>query len=119
MKALALAIREDRGEDGYDWFAVDPDKMYPGALKYARTLLDDDAAVPMYLQQYVGGLRGADLSDAAWDNALESPEGLTAKRREERATALEAARLIFTATLREQVGGPIGVHITRAERWRL
>jgi hypothetical protein len=119
MKVLALATREDREEDGYEWFAVDPDKMYPETLEYVQTLLQVGTAVPMYLQQYVGGLRAADLDDVAWGDAFGLPDDLSPERRQQRAIVLEAARLVFTAMLREQVGSPIGVHITRDERWRL
>lgn len=119
MKALDFVTLEERDDPNATWYAVDPDVVYPAALEYAQSLLEDGASVPMYLQQHVAGLRAADLSDSAWDNALEPSEGLTAKRREDRATVLEAARLIFTALLREQSGGPVGVHILANDRWRL
>lgn len=119
MKTLDLVTVEEREVADVDWYAADPDVMYPAALEYAQSLLAPDASVPMYVQQHVAKLRGDSLPESAWTAALAPADELTARQREHRAAALEGARLIFTALLREQNGGPIGLHITKSDRWRL
>lgn len=119
MKTLDLVTLEERQESDVDWYAADPDVMYPAALDYAQSLMAPDSSVPMYVQQHVAKLRGDSLPESAWDAARGPSDELTARQREHRAAALEGARLIFTAMLREQNGGPIGLHILKSDRWRL
>lgn len=121
MKALELVTREEReNDDGYDWYSADPDVMYPAAIKYAHSLLVDGADVPMYLRQHVEKLRSAGMPAAAWEAAEAGDvDLLSPQRRAQRAEILEAARLIFTARLREQADGPIGLHILKSDGWRL
>jgi hypothetical protein len=111
----ALAVDEQR-----DRWEVDPDEMYPAAIEYARSLLEPNADVPMYLRQHVDGLREVvGSSKTIWGHALQPASDLTPSQRSDRAQVLEFARLIFTALLREQNGAPIGLHITRNDAWRL
>jgi hypothetical protein len=124
MKALDYVSHDEQRYEGYDRFIADPDVMYPAAIEYARALVDPGADVPMYLQQHVGALRAANPTDTAWDDALAPAADLSAKRRADRQAVLEAVRLIFTARLREQAGGPINLAIQPSTpegkmRWRL
>lgn len=64
--ATFIECRTD-GEYTYDWYEVDPDKMYPAFLEYCKKLAAG-ADYPACLELHVQDARG--LKPDAWDIAL-------------------------------------------------
>lgn len=117
MRALDYAIEERRSNADRRWFFVDPDKMYPAALRYVQDAIRNKIkAHPATLSDLgIAPLipdKGFAMAAAARDKV---PEEWTLHRR----MALECARLCFTSLLREELGEPIGVHIGKSDHWRL
>lgn len=132
-KILSLATPEKRDDDkGYNWYAVDPAVVYPETVKrildvlqsgeLPQELVDDKAPVEIdprsVARQYLAEARS--MPEKAWEWSLtdrtefKDPEQITA-----RAAALELARRWFTQALHVAVGGSLGVHILKDERFKL
>jgi hypothetical protein len=106
--------------DDRDWFELDPDVVYPAALDHAEQLATGELTPPVYLIQHAE--RAKQVAKNGWALAREyegDPDELGRAQRQAREAALEVARLVFTAYLRVQNGGPIGVHILDRPRWKL
>lgn len=147
LNPLDFAQAEDRTESEArfaspprKWFAVDPDRMFPAVIGLIRAgakptdrsgLVDGELVRDEDAAKYLRDLARVSHATQALDDALlplvERAEGdplppaetLDAPRRAARAAVLETARLWFTNELQRAVGGPIGVHILKRERWRL
>lgn len=110
MKARELCTYlGDEITEGYDTYKVRPSIAYPAAIAFIATELVDAASQPEYLRQPIALARK--VTADGWKLAVLPGEGLESDKRKERADALEAARLVFTALLREQNGGPIHMKI--------
>ena len=123
------------------WFVVDPDVMYPaviaaivaGVMPSDRSQVidgkleeDHDAghyrrALTRVRVHYKNHIDDAllPLVEQAEGPPLSPVCGLDPHRRAIRADILEVARLWFTNELQRAVGGPIGLHILKSERWTL
>lgn len=117
MKVMDYVEREDRNDPERDWYQLDPDVVYPIALDELVKLVKGEVETPPYLARHVTAAKR--LPADAFDLARVSFGKFPPERRLDRALALEGARFIFTGLLREQNGGPIGVHILKRENWRL
>lgn len=115
-----LEPRDGDEESGVTGYAVDPDVMYPAMVDYCRKLADGTVDPPSYVAMYRADIRK--LPAGVWDDALvdtnahvsnDGRPGIPAERAREYNQAVELCRLVFTALLREQAGGPIRIHITR------
>lgn len=118
LDVFAIAKAEERPEADRAWFALNPGELYPATLGHVRQVLegprpaeplgqlyDRARALPVEILTAVAETP----SKAAYSNALVL----------QRAEALEVARLWFTEMLQQAVGGPIGVHILKDERFKL
>lgn len=119
MNAIDFVKVEDRGEAAGDWFQANPDVMYPVALQYVGRMLSGKDLIPSYLRFEMSAARR--LPDEAWHYAVRHKDETPVEFHAIREAALEHARRAFTAVLRKQAGGPIGLHILRdaSGRWRL
>ena len=121
MKVLDYVQKEDRPDHpDRDFFLLDPDVVYPIALDELEKLVKKEIDTPSYLVRAVTDARR--LPVTAFELARKSfSDKFTKEERAARAGALEGARLAFTALLREQNGGPIGVHIIKGAKtdWKL
>lgn len=125
LDPLSIAIEETRANDqGYVWYAVDPNEMYPETMEHILGVLSSAEPrnqVTTNLLQYT--FRAMALSAAepsAWGWALQPRASFTdARMIGMRAEALEIARLWFTEMLHAANNVPIGVHILKDERWKL
>jgi len=120
MKTLDYVQKEDRPGTDRDWFLLDPDIVYPVALEHLEKLVKKEIDTPSYLTRCVTDARK--LPATAFDLARKGfSDKFTQEERADRAGALEGARLVFTALLREQNGEPIGVHIIKGIKtdWKL
>ena len=119
LKVTDMVEREERPWDksGMDWFQVDPDVVYPVALTMVQRMVAGEEPTPSYCTRHITDAKR--LAPDAFELAAQPLTGCPMERRADRAGAIEAARLVFSALLREQNGGPIGVHIIRRDRWKL
>jgi hypothetical protein len=116
----SAAARETVGaEIGYE---LDPDVVYPAALdelEHLLDLMDAGTAVPEKIRQHVGLAASVGDRNAGFKVARAPIGDCPPARRQDRATLLEAARLLVTALLHEEAGEPIGVRILNRPDWRL
>lgn len=111
MKARDFASFQGRSEDGYDSYQAEPSVFYPATIQFIKKTIAEGGALPSYLQQPM--MIAQAVPADGWALAERTAEGLTDEQRNARAQALEAARLVFTALLREQNGGAIHLHIVK------
>lgn len=123
LDAIALATRTEpsanavkmvAAEVGYE---VDPDLVYPIALRHLRAIIRGDAEYPDYLVRHVEPARA--LPESAFAAALLPLRHVPAGQHADRRQALESARLVYTSLLKRQTGKRIGVKILRRDRWVL
>ncbi len=122
LDALALTGRENRAdaEPGRDYYCISADKLYPRTLDYMLQLKREEEIAPFYIRTYAISLLAFSQEDIGIAYEAIRP-GMIGEELTRRAEILELARLIFTAVLRHQNAGPIGLHILKApgNRWRL
>lgn len=139
VDAQAAAEAAALGTAFRTWYNVDPDVMYPAVIQYLAAnqpalielnkkpdadlvtlALSGDKAAHFVLKarQTVGLLNQVSAED--WDLAMQPKQDDTKfLDGDRRAAALEVARLFFTEALHQATAGAIGVHILKAEHWRL
>lgn len=144
--ALDKATSEKAGEANHRvWYEIDPDVMYPAAIDWLKAngqeLLalantpvgdlvekalngDKAAAFTLKCQQYAPknlGIIPLDQWDAAWELAMTPRDEMPADSNQlfARELALEAARLFVTEVTHQAAGQPMGLHISKSDRWRL
>lgn len=96
-------------EQDVDSYKVRPSIAYPAAIEFIKAELASGASQPEYLRQPIALARK--VTADGWKLALLPRDELAPEKRKEREDALESARLVFTALLREQNGGPIHIKI--------
>jgi hypothetical protein len=114
---LRIRISEQAASQIRDWFNIDPGDLYPPALAHVKEALAFDKPDGALAQEWDHAqMLPPDIWDRAATEAREDfdDEGLAA-----RAEALEIARRWFTELLHRSVGAPLGLHVTKDERWRL
>jgi hypothetical protein len=135
---LRLAKRENRRDDGYLWYAVEPAVMYPAVIRRIQQAMLISDPPPELLEHYpapgsdprsvaTGYLEMAwSLPAVAFEYALRERSSFTNQIEiSQRAQALSLARLWFTQALKEAVAASrhqpasIGLHILKDERYRL
>lgn len=133
----ALADGVGVGDDVEQRYEIDADAFYERGFAIARALRAwrhhsgdgprTGLPAPSGIEQAVERVTNLDsISDKDFDAAFEKGasevKGPAAVRN--RARAIEAVRLLMTALIRQQAGGPINLHISADEdgakdRWRL
>jgi hypothetical protein len=117
--------------EGYDreYVAVAPKDLYSKTVAHIKAVLKEGKAPARYID--VGGEirqnplvelygRAVRVPEQSWDHALEPGDNYPPKARTNRAEALEVARLWFKEVLHQQIDyKPLGLHITKDERYRL
>jgi len=114
---LLLAEQEERADSGVEWYAVDPNVMYPLTIDFIRAELNSAVQPPESIRQHM--LAASQCAAEDWELAKQSIVHCPAGKRQNRALCLELARLIYTALLHDAVGKPVGVHILKDDRWKL
>lgn len=127
--ALALATVEDRpGVIDRTYYAIAPAALYEASIAHLRAALADgrpprrmvivdDEEIDNALRPIFDEARG--IPPHAWDLALAPADGLDPADREQRRRALDVARRWFTEWLHQQLDyAPLGLHITKDERFR-
>jgi hypothetical protein len=103
-------------------YEIDPDVVYPAALdelEHLLDLLDAGDPIPEKVRQHVALAASVADRTAGFEAARASRDDCPPVRRQDRATLLDAARLLVTALLHEEAGEPIGVRILNRPDWRL
>ncbi len=125
---MQYAIPEDRSDERYTWFGFVPDQIYPYTLRRIITvragaapdeLIDPHSSVPNGVAlSYLAMAK--EISEQALYAAMIPKGDCQPWVIEERAKALNLARLWFTQALHVRMNGtPIGVHIWKDDAYRL
>lgn len=144
MTDAQAAAEAAAGTNFRTWYDIDPDLMYPAVIQYlgdsqqelielnkqseaqlVTLALDGNKAAHFVLKarQTISLLHQVGIED--WYLAIcprsdfEDGTGAANASAQRRGIALEVARLFFTEALHQATKGPIGVHILKAEHWRL
>lgn len=134
---LTLVEREERANDqGYQWYTIDPDVVYPATVVRMRAAIDGGEIAPAELvdprtppeidprgvaRRYMAEAKG--LPEDAWGVVLmtreQAFEHLDGERRKLRVKALDLARRWITQALHVAAGVSIGIHVLKDERYRV
>ena len=100
------------------WYVVDPAVMYPLMISWIRERIKSSKPPEDGTQIYYRTARTVDLQ--GWVHALLPKDETPAQYIQDRATALEVARLWFTKMLHNKIGGgSMGLHILANDKYKL
>lgn len=118
FNVFAIAQREERAEPGgYEWYTVAPEILYTEMCAYATDVIEGGVFVEADYQGYKTAL--ANIGVGKMQEVVCHLADVSAADRPVRYFVLETLRQWFTRLLKNSIGNPLGLHITKDDRWKL
>jgi len=108
MRILSLVKEMPEKFEGATSYDVSPSDLYPATIGYIKRCLAGLEELPPCVERFMLTLKS--IQPKQWELALTPKDEVADEDRNQRVQALELARLVFTAMLREE-SGPIHLHI--------
>lgn len=118
LDVFAIAQREERADPGgYEWYVVAPGVLYTEMCAYVTQVIEDAVFVEADYQGYKAAL--TEIGVARMQELVCPLADVSPADRPVRYFVLETLRQWFTRLLKNSIGNPLGLHITKDDNWKL